>query len=527
MMISGALHRAIRLAVMACFVTALVVAAYHNAQLVIEPAGQYLSGNATFDETTKAIASGYLSDGLWAKRSFVELNGLFSRWTARKKVNGVIRLNNGMLSNTEDAKMALLDLSDAVESMSAFSEYLASLGTRFIYVLRPEKMDVRQELLPAGLQNHTDENDTALLSQLSERGVRTIDLRPETMSSVEAIDRSFYRTDHHWTPDGAMLAYGVIMNALHELDETIQPAYTDPAMWQRHSKDHWFLGSAGKRVGTLYAGTDPLIWFTPAFETEMSCVIPRHRQIFKGDFVQVNIRDVYIERADYYHDNPYCVYIGGHYPLVVHRNALAKNHQRILLVNDSFMLPLQAFLSTEFAEMDVIDPRMYKDFSIAEYCAMTRPDVVLMMTSPQLLVTNDYSEYGVAEARASHDAQKWTNLLEDYEVRLPAKADNYNFAQIPVTLERGRTYRFNFESAEITDGQTDGIGVVLFRWDDNGIVQNNIYDVGFCAQNGGEPWHFRVPNDQYRYALLVYAGLLGKTAGNGMRMDGISVLQME
>ncbi len=520
------LHKIIRCMVVAGTVICVMIATVTNAQIFLTPAGQFLSGDISFDQMSDRITTGYESDALWEKERFAELNGLFLRMAARRVVNGVTRLNNGMLTFSYEAQRIKMPVDRAAPKIARFSDYLSTQGIPFVYVLQPEKMDVNHALLPLGLQNHMIENGTDLLSRLSEAGVFTVDLRQELVGSAEVVARHFYRTDQSWNPDGAFAAYRVIMNALQELDASVRPGFTDAALWERHCQEDWFLGNQGQRTGALYAGLDPMIWYTPLFDTDMRCIIHENQQDFSGNYVQANLRARYLAQREFGEDSPCYVYVGGDYSHVQHQNAQAPNQKRILLIKNTQMLPLQTFLATEFAEVDVIDPRYYGASGIARYCAMTRPDCVIMMATPENCLTSDYSDFGVDRAQAEKAGENWTSVLDGYEVSLSAEDNNYHFAQIPVSLAAGKTYRFAFDGLELTAGDTAAINAVLFRWNGNRIIRNHIYDISFSA-SGGEPWYFTVPEEDEEYALLVYAGINGQTAGNGLQMTGISVARME
>ena len=69
-------HVKFQTAVMLCFVLLFAIMTIVNAPIVIEPAGRYLRGETTFGDMKEAIATGYTSDALWQKNSFIDLNGL-------------------------------------------------------------------------------------------------------------------------------------------------------------------------------------------------------------------------------------------------------------------------------------------------------------------------------------------------------------------------------------------------------------------------------------------------------------------
>ena len=98
------------------------------------------------------------------------------------------------------------------------------------------------------------------------------------------------------------------------------------------------MGSLGKRVGTYFAGADDFTYYTPNFETKISRFVSNHKTFYKGDFTTANLDLKYLDGKDYFGHNVYCLYIGGDYPLVKHRNIDAPSKTKILLIKDSFSL---------------------------------------------------------------------------------------------------------------------------------------------------------------------------------------------
>ena len=282
-------HENNRIVIMVVSVILILVVTIANAAMFTQPISEFIEGQGTFSNMTPKIASAYLSDGFWQKTSFIDLNGLFERLTAQREVNGVYRLNNGMLTNKDYVEKKRWAFEEPAAGITALASMLNTQGIPFLFVMRPVKMDINEELLPAGLTDYKSENEEKMLSLLAQGGVDTLDLRPELTGSVEQVGRYFYRTDHHWNADGAFVAFQMIMRRLHEKNPSIQPAYTDASLWERHSLDNWFLGSDGKRVGQFYAGVDPLVWYTPRFPTRMSCINDKYRTVYKGDYIRANL----------------------------------------------------------------------------------------------------------------------------------------------------------------------------------------------------------------------------------------------
>ena len=517
-------HQKFRMAAAALLIILMIVMTLTNASLFIEPLDRLFQRKASFPDTTKAIASGYLSNKLWEKNTFIDLNGLFAGMTGKRMHNNILRLNNGMLTFNENREQYEVD--GLTDRLAAFSGCLKTLGIPFLYALPAVKHDNALNQLPDGIVSFGNENITNLVSQLEQKDVSVLDLRPVLAPDLEHIEAYYYRTDHHWNTHGAFAAFRAIMEKLRELDPSIDMTYTDSSLWETHRLDNWFLGSHGKRVGTLYAGTDPLIWYTPRFDTEMSCFVENHQSFYQGTFEDANIRQAFINNRSFYDSNPYCVYIGGDYPLVQHRNAQAPNRLKILLLKDSYTLPLQAFLSTEFTEVDVIDPRYYTDSSIIEYCRWNKPDIV-MMTELFIMSRSIKAEVlGHEEAQKKQTEDHWSIVLDAMDVHRPALNRGYNYEKI-IPLEAGKTYRFTCEAITLQEGTAAGASVVLYNHTENKIEKNMIYNIGFCGRYGCEPWTFRVPDQEAEYSLLVYAGLPGKTSMNAVDYTGIKVYRMD
>ena len=502
------------LAVAVLALLALLSAA--NLEIVKTPLSKLIRRNISFEGFVEEVQNGYISDSFAGKNTFVNLNGLFARLTGRRTLNNVVKLNNGMLGSPSER----LDMTAQANGVAEFSDYLKEQDIPFFYVLRPSKESLDGQDFPVGIASYGTGNTDDLLSRLTAAGVETLDLRPLLSQTPEMLEQYFYKTDHHWNGDGAFLAFQEILSCLHEAfpDGNIDPTYAQAGQWERHSIDDWFLGSRGKRVGIFFGGTDPLIWYTPRFETEMSCAVPIHGRLYQGDFTQANIRTQYIEEKDYFGYNAYEVYIGGEYPLVQHRNLNAPSSLKVLMIKDSFTLPLQAFFSTVFQEIDVIDPRYFTECTVAEYVEMTQPDMVILTLNEG---GEAYRDFGVAEAMALRMEEGAYESVLQQNVEIEANDSNYNYAAYP--LEAGTFYRVSFEGVDIPEGQAGGVGLRLYDNTTGAVLNSAIFDLAYCEATDGFVWYLRTPDTQDELQLLFYAGLCGSTAGNSVIYRDVTV----
>ena len=471
--------------------------AFFNRTLTTDPVQSFVRGEASFDGMKHEIQEAYTGDRLRWKDQFITLNGGYGRLCGRNRYNQVLRMRNGMLKAADSPLQDMQSLSEAITGLYRF---LSREDIRFLYVMAPYKNPLTNDALPYGAEKDADSCNAIaddLLTRLREARVPCLDLRETLSATLEQVDRYFYRTDHHWNVDGSFRGYQQIMQKLTELYPSLTARYTDAALWEKHVIPDWWLGSHGLRVGHLFAGWDDLTYMLPRFETDMTWISPlfgfRH-----GSFEQANIsqNDIILRNIV-----NYGVYIGSDYPLNFHRNRNAPNPIRVLVLKDSFMLPVQAFLSTEFMEIDVIDPRYYHDVSVLEYIALNPPDLVIMQTSPMTSSDQRYAELGEAEGIARPEAA----LFSAEEIPFPWENGDGCF-RIPVTLEACSYYEVTVGRIEKEEGNpVEGVNFELIDPETEETVRLTTVDIEYGNRDGFR-WAFRTP-ESGEYSLLLFSDM--------------------
>ena len=132
----------------------------------------------------------------------------------------------------------------------------------------------------------------------------------------------FFRTDHHWKPEAAFFAWQALTDELEErYGLAADPVFlTDPANWDTRVLEHFFLGSQGKRVGSLYAGADDITLYTPKFDSELTYSCPAYGFTRTGPFETSVCFPERVARQDWFNGNPYTYYAGGDYPIATITN---------------------------------------------------------------------------------------------------------------------------------------------------------------------------------------------------------------
>ena len=365
-----------------------------NLGILVNTAKSYLRREISFSGVMHQITEGY-QETLHQKETLISLNGAYMRITGARVSNGVVRMKNGML--TEESSPA--DPGYAAGQITQLYQYLQDRNTPFLFVESPRKPDLSGSLMPEGTESHCHENADGLLRLLNANGVPTLDLRPELVGSVDVLEQYFYRTDHHWNAEGAFVAFQRITESLQNQfpTETIVSGMTQRENWEKHTLPDYFLGSHGRRVGTGFAGVEDFLYLTPRFDTQMSCSVPSDGIYREGSFAEAALAMERITgKPDYYSSSPYDVHTGENYPFVHFHCETAPSHKKVLMLKDSFGLPVEGFLATVFREVETLDLRHLKDTTAVEVIAQFQPDMVIVMYNPYVM-TGELLQFGLDE----------------------------------------------------------------------------------------------------------------------------------
>ncbi|MBE5056486.1 hypothetical protein INF37_10835 [Pseudoflavonifractor sp. DSM 107456] len=330
-------------------------------------------------------AESALNEDLDQSHGFIQLYGGFQRLSGRRMLEDVnqaarvVRLSNGTLNfSYPDAQP--LDVSPQIQAVNDLHDVLAQWDIPLLYVAAPQKIQDGQEeaLLPPGIYDYANDNADRLLAGLQAHGTDTWDLRP-LFAQQEDYASLFFCTDHHWKPEGAFLAWQELTGILAQDYGIHTPSeYTDPANYETKVYEDYFLGSQGKRTGTLYAGTDDITEYIPRFETNFTYASPSFAQERTGTFSQSLLFPERVAERDWFGGNPYTLYSGGDYGIATMTNHLNPDGKKIVLLRESFSCALAPFLALSCSELTTIDLR-YFDGDLLDTLREIDPDLVLTL----------------------------------------------------------------------------------------------------------------------------------------------------
>lgn len=280
----------------------------------------------------------YVSDQFPLRDSWIALKSTLDRLAGRTVSNGVFLGGDGYL--IQDFKAP--GEADYRRTMDALVDFLDRHDDLAQYVMIvPTAVTVLADRLPA-LADAGDEGGyiDRLAEDLSETPATFIDLRPAFIQARENA-RLYYRTDHHWTSDGARLAYLELAKAAN------LPVNTDA--FERRLLSNTFQGTLSAVSGFRMDQTEDLWAYIPgdgAPQTVVTWVGENRRSASPYREECLDTRD------------QYAVFLGGNFPEI--RIETTVDNGRVLLVlKDSYANCLIPFLPMGYQKIVIVDPRYY------------------------------------------------------------------------------------------------------------------------------------------------------------------------
>lgn len=317
---------------------------------------------------------------------FIQLYGGVQRLSGRRLIqdavegNTVAKLSTGALNfvNFGSPTVPGEDVAARAENTAELARALEAQGIPYLYVAAPQKLQRGVQLLPEGLTEGGNAYCDAYLENLALLGVDYLDLRP-AFEGNGIYSSWFFRTDHHWKPEAAFFAWQNLTAVMADrYGFETDPALTDPDSWDTTVLEDFFLGSQGKRVGTLYAGTDDFTIYTPKFATDLTYANADGSFTRTGPFERSVCFPERVEARDWFGGNPYTYYSGGDYGLATMTNHKNPEGPRVVLIRESFSCALAPFLALSCSELTTIDLRHFSG-DLMDTISALEPDLVLTL----------------------------------------------------------------------------------------------------------------------------------------------------
>ena len=143
-----------------------------------------------------------------------------------------------------------------------------------------------------------------------------------------------------------------------------------------------------RSTGYLFSGFDNFSIIYPKFETNQTCEIV-HKQVLRSGSFYEAIFDQSFKELPWRERGMYGMYIGGDFPLVLHKSETAKNDGTVMLFIDSFGTMVESYLTTAYQNVIAVDLRWIlrnqMNVTAKELVEEYDPSNVIIMFNPNQL----------------------------------------------------------------------------------------------------------------------------------------------
>ena len=304
----------------------------------------------------------FLADHLPLRNALVSINAYATLYTGRQVSAEIYCDSEGYLIEAP-TQFNAAEVEKRLDRIAKAGER-AGIVPRLLIV--PSTGYIRSETLPKPLAALY--RDGEVLKQIEEKqGVSLVPIAGRFQSEGQSW---FYRTDHHWTADGAFAAYEAYMRAAgHE--PLSKEAFTRRGI-------EGYSGSTRSRSALWLHPTEPLTVDEPK-DCELTVTFSDREGTFTSLFFAEHLNEY-----DWY---PY--FLDGNHPVTVieNRNAAA-DAPVLLMVKDSFGNTLAPYLVPSYRTIVMVDPRYTKQ-SVSELAAQYGADELLFCYSIERIATEE------------------------------------------------------------------------------------------------------------------------------------------
>jgi DHHW protein len=315
----------------------------------------------------------WLDDHVPGRERWLELHSELARDGLQQQVlkNVYVGDPHGMLLENVPPLTVPADLAT---NARALGQEIHALGVKTMSVYVPRREEVFADRLPAAWPRTLATTKPAVEQALSQFGP-LLDLTP-TLADQAKRDSFFWRTDHHWTPAGALAAIGAISSEAATQGVDIPP---DNRPYTTHTYGT-FYGSIGREVT---AGGTPR---PDVFAAPLPSTFRAH--VCSGGVCDKPTFVTRLAKAPTKYANRYRAFVGGDYGYQRIENPSRDAHGRILLIKDSFGDALSTYLAERVSTLVTIDERHYSGPEIRAVVRSMQPDLVILMHNQVSMIGN-------------------------------------------------------------------------------------------------------------------------------------------
>ena len=305
----------------------------------------------------------YMSDQVILKDELVKLKTSMSRALNQTLINDVYFADDDMLIQNYVNPYGQLNIN--LSYINDFAENNPEF--EYTWLLVPNACYIYSDKLPEYASCYDQGEVMAYIEGKITDEINLVNPYDELYDNRD--DYIFYRTDHHWTMNGAYIGYTELCKALG-----VNPM----------SKEDYNINIASTEFyGTLYSKA-------PVFNQKSDSILLYENPDgeYKVEYLDENTEDDSV----YTYDNlnikdKYTVYLDGNHS-ILKITSNAENTEPILVIKDSYAHSLLPLLADTYSEIHVIDLRYYHQ-SVSEYAGENGITKIIYINNVDFISTDN------------------------------------------------------------------------------------------------------------------------------------------
>lgn len=300
-----------------------------------------LSISSIFSGRFETKAESYAADQFMLRNMFIKMKSSFDTSLGSTESNNVFMCkDNYLMENISKADAKKME--NNYNSLAKLKQLYPNINMDFMLV--PNAANIMFDKLP--LFAVTDDQNKQMddfFKKIQSIGINPVDVRDTFKNNKEKIEL-YYHTDHHWTTDGAYLAYQDFAKK-NKLNSNIK--------YDALAVKNDFRGTLASKSG-----------FTNGLNDMIKIYLPKEGQNYKNSVIFYS--DTKEKTTEFYKLNnlkkkdTYTVFGGSNHPIYSIKTPVS-SQRKLLLIKDSYANSFIPFLSQDYREIIVIDPRYFYD----------------------------------------------------------------------------------------------------------------------------------------------------------------------
>lgn len=280
--------------------------------------------------------TGYLEDQFPLRDQMIRLKAGMEKLLLRQENNDVYINSGDYLIGKFNPNPQELTRQKA-EVLNAFAREHRGVGVSVMLV--PNKIQILKDKLPKFAPAASQEEYLNNFYKLLSMGINKINLIPKF--TAQKSDYLYFRSDHHWTQNGAFSAQEEYLKALGLAPRTASE-------YSVRKVAQGFEGSLASKSGVKPNPADELDLYVPNNPEDLVVNLTEEQKKLTSLY-QMDLADG---------QDKYLVYLGGNYPVVRIGTSSTKD-RRLLIIKDSYANAFVPFMTRDFNEITMVDLRYY------------------------------------------------------------------------------------------------------------------------------------------------------------------------